>query len=173
MTISILYISWWQGSCWKLLPERGTLFYLSTAAPFWNFAYNDHISWYFTDLTNYDCRYPDLNMSRKSSTLLALFKFRSPSKFSVTLLCQQPSRQKFRLKTFTWRSRIFNISVIDCEKASRKILSYTHRRRLNSLSKLFNEYTIALLALLGKANFTGANIFGSLLFLQSCKHGAS
>ena len=77
-------------------------------------------------------------MSTRGSTLLALFKFRSPSKFSVTLLCQQPSRQKFRLKTFTGRNRIFNISLIDFGKASRKILSYTHRRRLNSMSGLFS-----------------------------------
>ena len=81
---------------------------------------------------------------KESSTLLALFKFRSPSKFSVTLLCQQPPRQKFRLKTFTWRNRIFNIAVIDREKASRKILSYTHRRRLKSMSKPFSESTICL-----------------------------
>ena len=104
-------------------------------------------------MINYDCRYPDLNMSRRRSTLLALFKFRSPSKFSVTLLCQQPSRQKFRLKTFTGRNRIFNISVMDCGKASRKILSYTHRRRLNSMSDLLSPKVNPKLQYIGKSQF--------------------
>ena len=92
-------------------------------------------------------------MSTRGSTLLALFKLGSPSKFSVTLLCQQPSRQKFRLKTFTGRNRIFNISVMDCEKASRKILSCTHRRRLNSMSDLLSPKVNPKLQYIGKSQF--------------------
>ena len=71
VTISILHRSWWHGFCWKILSARGIF----------SFIYYSGSLIFHKEMINYDCRYPDLNMSQHSwpySNSGALQSFLSP-----------------------------------------------------------------------------------------------